>query len=284
MSALSNVSRFFATHPLTRDNQLGAWKRFAAWQIRSRLQAEVVFPWIGGQRLVVKKGMSGATGNIYAGLHEFNDMMLPLHFLRKGDLFLDIGANVGSYTVLASGICGATTWAFEPDPVTARHLRRNIDVNGLGKLATVYEVALGAAPGEVKFTVGQDTVNRVTTDEDCPVRLVHQKRLDDLVADQEPTMIKMDVEGYEESVLHGSETVISTPSLKVIEVETTSPSLNKMLFSHGFAICNYDPFNRYLQLMPKTRNSSNTVFVRDVDFVQERLLKAKPITVLGQSI
>ena len=34
-------------------------------------------------------------------------MMLPLHFLQEGDLFLDIGANVGTYTVLASGVCRA---------------------------------------------------------------------------------------------------------------------------------------------------------------------------------
>ena len=77
-------------------------------------------PWIGGQRLSIRRGMRGATGNIYVGLHEFADMMLTLNFLREGDLFLDIGANVGSYTVLASGICRAVTWAFEPDPGTVR--------------------------------------------------------------------------------------------------------------------------------------------------------------------
>jgi hypothetical protein len=87
MKALSNLSHFFATHPLTRNHPIGAWGRFAYWQIRSRLQDEVIFPWIEGQKLVVTKGMTGATGNIYAGLHEFYDMMLPLHFLRKGDFF-----------------------------------------------------------------------------------------------------------------------------------------------------------------------------------------------------
>jgi hypothetical protein len=42
------------------------------------------------------------SGNIYAGLHEFGDMAFVLHFLRAGDLFADVGANIGSYTVLAS--------------------------------------------------------------------------------------------------------------------------------------------------------------------------------------
>ena len=109
--------------------------------------------------------MTGATGNIYTGLHEFTDMMLTLHFLRRGDLFLDIGANVGTYAVLASGVCGADTWAFEPDPGTVSDLKRNLAINGLEELVTVYDIALGASEGEVGFTIGLDTANRVISDQ-----------------------------------------------------------------------------------------------------------------------
>jgi FkbM family methyltransferase len=284
MKALSNLSHFFATHPLTRNNPVGAWGRFAFWQIRSRLQHEVIFPWIEGQKLVVKKGMTGATGNIYAGLHEFYDMMLPLHFLRKGDLFLDVGANIGSYTVLAAGVCEATTWAFEPDPITARHLRRNIAINGLDGLVTVHEVALGPSEAEVRFTIDQDTANHVTTGADCPFHTVRQKRLDDLVTDQQPSMIKMDVEGYEEKILVGSQAVLSLPSLKLIELETVNPTIKKMLDHHGFTGCSYDPFTRKLQLTSISHYSSNSAFVRDIDFVQARLSEARPIVVLGRSV
>ena len=87
-------------------------------------------------------------------------MMLPLHFLRDGNLFLDIGANVGSYTVLASGVGRAKTWSFEPDPDTLR-LKRNIAINNLEALVKVHERALGAEQGEVAFTVGLDTMNRI---------------------------------------------------------------------------------------------------------------------------
>ena len=45
--------------------------------------------------------MHGVTGNVYCGLHDFAEMSFMLHLLRAGDLFADIGANVGSYTVLA---------------------------------------------------------------------------------------------------------------------------------------------------------------------------------------
>jgi ribosomal protein L11 methylase PrmA len=150
MRALGNIAHFFSTHPLTQKAPLRAWARFASWQIRSRMQEEVIVPWIGGQRFAVRRGMHGATRNIYVGLSEFADMMLALHFLRRGDLFLDIGANEGSYTILASGVCRATTWAFEPDPNAVRSLKRNLAINDLDELVTVYQLALGNADGEIR--------------------------------------------------------------------------------------------------------------------------------------
>jgi hypothetical protein len=68
MKAMRNLASFFATHPLTRDAPLRAWLRFASWQLKSRIQGEVLFPWIGRQQLAIQHGMTGATGNIYVGL------------------------------------------------------------------------------------------------------------------------------------------------------------------------------------------------------------------------
>src|SRR6266567_1067236 len=115
---MMQIIRFVASHPLTQTSKVRALFRVLHWQIWSRFKKQIVFPWIGGTKLVVERGMTGATGNIYVGLHEFIDMIFLLHFLRPGDLFLDIGANVGSYTILASGVCKARTAAFEPDPDT----------------------------------------------------------------------------------------------------------------------------------------------------------------------
>src|SRR5262249_8696404 len=109
-----NVAQILG-HPLAHNKRIETLYRIAHSQINNPLQSEIIFPWIANQKLVVQRGMMGATGNIYVGLIEFTDMMFLLHFLRRGDLFFDIGANVGTYTVLASGVCGAKTWAFEPD-------------------------------------------------------------------------------------------------------------------------------------------------------------------------
>jgi FkbM family methyltransferase len=284
ISNLANLQRFFATHPLTCDAPLGAWARFTSWQLRSRLQDEILFHRIGGSRLAVQRGMTGATGNIYVGLHEFADMMLLLHFLREGDLFLDIGANVGSYTVLASGVCRANTWAFEPDPGTMRHLKRNIAVNSLDALVKVYECALGAEQGEVAFTVGLDTVNRIAAANDKNVRMIRLERLDTVIAGSQPYMIKVDVEGSEEGVLQGAKALLADPCLRVVELETVTLESASILNRNQFERAYYNPFSHSLDRDPINLKSSNSLFVRDWSFVATRLATAKRVEILGHRI
>src|ERR1700687_3946356 len=102
MDAILNLAGFIASHPLTRDRKLRAFSRLVRWQVESRLWGEMVVPWVEGTRLAARRGMAGATGNIYCGLHEFEDMAFLLHFLRSDDVFADVGANIGSYTILAA--------------------------------------------------------------------------------------------------------------------------------------------------------------------------------------
>src|SRR6187397_2559808 len=88
-------------HPLGARARLRTLARIADWQIRSRLKPVVATEWINGSVLLAARHEHGATGNIYFGLMEPCDMGLLTHLLRPGDLFVDGGANVGAYTVLA---------------------------------------------------------------------------------------------------------------------------------------------------------------------------------------
>src|SRR6266849_8995171 len=103
---------FIVSHPLNQSRPLAALGRFAAWQVASRVCPEIEFEWIEGAKLIVSRGMTGATGNIYCGLHEFVEMAFLLRLLRPTDLFLDVGANLGSYKILATKVCGARAIAF----------------------------------------------------------------------------------------------------------------------------------------------------------------------------
>jgi FkbM family methyltransferase len=285
MRAVISLARFFASHPLTRTSPIKAWSRVVSWQIKSRMRHEVLVPWIGGCSLAVKRGMTGATGNIYAGLHEFSDMMFLLHFLREGDLFLDIGANVGAYTVLASGVCKAFTSAFEPDPDTLLALRRNVSLNGLEDLVVLNAFALGHCEDELRFTVGLDTANRVAPAEQGNVRTIRQQMLDVVMEDTvTPVMIKIDVEGYEENVLLGAQSVLARDCLQAIELETVTPIVAEILHRNRFTRAYYDPFSRLLARQPIDVPSANSLYVRDFGFVGNRLSVANKVRIFDHAI
>ena len=127
-------------HPLNARGRLSAIGRVAKWQIGSRLlPGAVALPYVGGTRLFATRGMWGATGNWYCGLHEVAEMAFVLHVLRPSDKFIDVGANVGSYTVLAAGAVGSRVLAVEPIPTTFGFLRRNVALNGLGELVRCWQ-------------------------------------------------------------------------------------------------------------------------------------------------
>ena len=145
-----------------RTGKVAAIGRVIRWQLGSRLlPGPVLLPYVGTTRLFAARGMTGATGNWYCGLHEHCEMAFVLHMLRNSDHFLDVGANVGSYTVLSAGAVGARTTAMEPIPVTFGHLSRNVALNGLADHVRCWNGGLADRAGSLKFSSGLDTVNHV---------------------------------------------------------------------------------------------------------------------------
>ena len=282
VSALASIAKFIAVHPLTHDTKARAFARFIHWQLASRLRSEVIVPWIDGTRFAVRRGMTGATGNIYCGLHEFEDMAFLLHFLRGEDVFVDIGANIGSYTLLASGVQHARTIAFEPDPVTFAALSRNIALNALEPLVRTRECALGASAGHIEFTVGLDTLNHVANSGGGPTRIVSLDTLDHALGGESPSMIKLDVEGFEAQILRGATTTLDAPRLRAILTEDRSPMVTEILQRAGYQQYEYDPFTRRLARGAKQSPGGNALFVRDRSFVQERLTGANKVQVLNR--
>lgn len=112
---LRRLWRVFKQHPLTKDHVLRAYLRFIVFQASSRyLKSSVVIHWVGGIRLVVGPGMTGVTGELYTGLLEFEDSLFALHLLCPGELFADVGANAGTYSLLAAELARSDVIALEP--------------------------------------------------------------------------------------------------------------------------------------------------------------------------
>jgi FkbM family methyltransferase len=153
--------RHYLNHPLGRRDRLGTFMRIVRWQIGSRaLGAAVAVPFINGTRLLISRSMHGATGNVYVGLMEFEDMTFALHLLRKGDMFLDVGANVGVYSILAAAQ-GAKVLSIEPVPATYEQLLDNIHLNRFQARIDAHHMGVGSEPGELRFSTQSGPTNHV---------------------------------------------------------------------------------------------------------------------------
>ena len=288
--------RFLWNHPLNRHDRLGAVSRFLRWQVGSRiLPCPVVHSWVGGARVLVRRGETGMTGNLYAGLHEFMEMGYLLHVLRPGNLFGDVGANVGSYTLLAGMVAGAGVICFEPVPQTFQRLMDNVRLNRLDTIVEARNQAVGAAPGTLRFTVDLNTMNRPiaqgeVVNQTCDVPVV---TLDAVFHDQVPQMLKIDVEGYETAVIDGAAATLADPRLHSVVMELGGAGqlygfdesrLLLRMKDYGFQTCRYDPFRRELTVTDtQDRSIGNTLLVRDLEKVRSLVESAQRVVVHGRS-
>jgi FkbM family methyltransferase len=247
-------------------------------------------PFVGSTLLLVEPGLTGATGNVYVGLHEFEDMSFVLHCLREGDLFLDVGANVGTYTLLASGVRGADTIALEPLPRTHARLLANVRLNGLEERVRALQMGAGSEPGTLRFTRSLDTMNHVAVAGGSDTVEVPVTTLDAAVGSRTPALIKIDVEGFETKVFAGASSLLVRPELRAIIVELNGSgakfgfdeaALQRVIEDAGFRPYVYAPFERSVVPRPSRYLSGNTLYLRDLAWVEERVRTAPQVRVLG---
>jgi FkbM family methyltransferase len=281
-------------HPLNRQRPFAALRRFVSWQLGTRLlPGSVAVPFVGTTRLLIRRGMSGATGNVYCGLHEFEDMAFVLHALRPGDLFVDVGANIGSYTILAAGVTRSTCVSIEPVPGTFASLLDNLRLNDLSSVVEPRNIALGRESGTLKFTSDLDTVNHAVgeSEEARSAIVVQVMPLDALLGDRVPAVIKIDVEGFESSVVDGAESTFNSPGLFAVLMELngsgqrygfSDDALHDRMLAFGFSAARYEPKER--RLVPLTSRGSlpgNILYVKRWPELQARLTEAPVREVLG---
>jgi FkbM family methyltransferase len=283
-----SATKFIWKHPISAANRWAAFSRYARWQIGTRvLAAPVLIPFVESTQLICERSMTGATGNLYCGLHEFGDMGFVLHFLRPGDFFLDVGANIGSFSMLASGVVGATSVALEPVPSTFAALSRNIAVNGLKELVEPLCVAAGARRGRVRFSVDRGPQDRAVGESYSGASAeVPVMSLDEIAGNKRPVFLKVDVEGSERDVLEGARESLRKPSLQAVLLEGDSAEIAVTMCQAGFARASYAPMTRQLEMTVAKRNGSlmetlNHLWVRNEQIVQERCSTARPFTVYG---
>lgn len=289
--------RFTINHPLNRGQKIGSILRFAKWQIASRIApGPIVYEWINGSKFLVEIRKMGLTWNIYAGLHEFRDMGFLLHVLRSEDLFVDVGANAGAYSILACAAIGARGFAFEPTPDTYKRLVENMRLNHLDERVVCLNKGVGVEQGHLAFALGGDSsMNHVLVADErgTDTTNVEVTTLDASLQGESPFLMKIDVEGYELPVLEGGRQILQNSALHAVIMELNGSGerygydesrILELMSDYGFQTFSYNPLTRSLvSLEGKDLHSDNTLFVRDKAFVEERLRNAAKVSVHGRS-
>lgn len=189
--------------------------RAARWHWRTRTGSDVAAIATIDDRtqLVVRPGQFSGAWTIYDGIHEWEELQFCFRYLRPGDHFVDVGANIGVFSALiGTRLPGVQITAIEPFPPVVTDLRRNLALNDLD--IRVVECALGAEAGEGMFEVLQrDVLNRLAPEGSVPGGAttvpVVVETLDNLVGDRRPSLIKIDVEGSELDVLRGARRILT---------------------------------------------------------------------------
>ena len=264
-AAAKAVIRYVWEHPSNAGHRPRALLRMARYQARARLLRRRAIARLGEcSRLWVDLHRTSASKVMYANPPDLPEMLVWRQALRDGGLFVDVGANVGTYTIWAAE-CGAEVMALEPAADTFGLLLENVALNGY-QVAAI-QAAAGDRCGTARFTAGRDSGNRLDPDGPVETRLV---TIDSLIGGRHVAGMKVDVEGFEIEVLRGCTRALSERRIGLIQLEWNAMSqlalgadrrpVADLLAQHGYQLFRPDPQGR---LMPITDPEFGTdVFAR----------------------
>ncbi len=172
-----------------------------------------------GLKLWIDLGDSGVSLGCLSGMYEGDETAFILNSVKKGDTFVDIGANIGWFAVQAAANVGPTgrVIAIEPRAQTGQYLARSLRENEFSGRSEVHHCALGTEAG--RFSIGWDNsagnpggtwslptkeIQQEFHDVGFRVEEVEVKTLDSIVADRKVDVIKIDIEGAEGLALRGA--------------------------------------------------------------------------------
>jgi len=199
---------------------MAAERRAVEWHWRTRDgSGEAVVTVDGRTRLMARPHQFSAVWTVYDGVHEWEELQFCLRYLRPGDHFVDVGANVGVFsTLVGTRIPGVRITAVEPFPPVREDLLANLALNDLD--VTVVDSALSDAAGEATFEVlDRDVLNRLAPGGGTTGITVRVTTLDELVGGDPPALIKIDVEGSELRVMQGARRLLTGAAAPVLLFE-----------------------------------------------------------------
>jgi len=156
------------------------------------------------------------------GIYEKFETMLMCKEIKRGNVVLDIGANIGYYTLIFAKLVGKNgkVYAFEPEPTNFSLLKKNVEINGYENVELVQK-AVSNKNGKIKLYLDKENTadHRIYNSHDSRKFIeIESIKLDNYFKDHRKIdFIKMDVQGAECGVFQGmSQLLKNNKSMKII--------------------------------------------------------------------
>jgi len=136
-------------------------------------------------------------------------------YVKKGDIVLDLGANIGYYSLLLAKLVGdnGKVYSFEPDPDNFKLLKKNIKANDYHNIVAIQK-AVSDRTGKIRLFLEKDnsTMHKIyrARGENCTTIEIESVSLDDFFKDKNKKInfIKMDIEGAEGGAIKGMQKLL----------------------------------------------------------------------------
>jgi len=230
---------------------------------------------------------------LYCYGFEEAEILFLRRYLRAGDVALDVGANIGLMTLIVSEQVksAGAVHSLEPAPETFGWLKENTEINSISNVR-LYNMALSDREGKIDFYVSQEgldafnSVIKPAKGDNYQVKSVDTTTLDKFVSalPSKVTFIKMDVEGFELSVLEGGRNILSADDAPELLVEFTESNLKSAGHSTlelydkisglGYRLYSFDASSHRLVAEPRGQDYSrykNLLATKRPAFVEARL-------------
>lgn len=270
----ATVGRIWS-HPQNRRRRWRALATYAAWQGWERtVRRPWTVPLTSTRRIRCYPHCPVTSSVLYYRLADDAEMRFLLDVLADGDVFVDVGAHAGVYSVLASSVPGVRVVAVEPSSASFDRLIENLELNHLSDLVTPLRLALGDSSGEARLSTGGDALNALVHHEDEDSEPVALTTVDRLMADLDiPTvgLMKIDVEGWELDVLAGAQRTIGRSRPPII-VEVNDPEgVAAFAARAGYTSVRYDQDRSLVPTSIESCDGRNALLVGDLDEARHRL-------------
>ena len=167
-------------------------------------------------------GSGGIIGALILGTYEPFETEIVKKEVKKGDIVLDLGANIGYYTLILARLVGeeGRVFAFEPDPANFSWLEKNVEINGYKNVVLIPK-AVSNETGKIRLYLnkGSRVDQRIYDSHDGRQSIeIEAIRLDDYFKDYDGKIdfIKMDVQGAEGKALLGMTELLKNNNVKML--------------------------------------------------------------------